>query len=239
MALRKDIIGFDRRLESKWLDKTAFLVADGLTPSEVKNSLRESFEDCTSDALRKTISLLMGIWSTVPEEVKPLRNSGISLFLDAEDYERKILHYFMTITNYPFFYDVCMFSGRLLNTTDVFNSKQTISRVQEKWGERSTTIRAVQRSLNTILNWGWLIDAKKGNYLEIPDKIKDSIPGKFHGFVAASILLGSLRSSIELIELENNPCLFPFHLNFNIYELKISQHINLNNRGNETIVSLK
>ena len=181
MALRKDIIGFDRKLESKLLDKTAFLVADGLSPSEVKDSLRESFEDCTSDALRKTINLLMGIWCTVPEEIKPLRNTAISLLLEAEDYERSILHYFMTIANYPFFYDVCLFSGRLLNTADIFNSKQIISRVQEKWGERSTTIRAVQRSLKTILNWGWLIDAKKGNYLEIPDKIKDSIPEKFHG----------------------------------------------------------
>jgi hypothetical protein len=59
MALRENIIGLDRQLKNDWLNKIAFLVADGNKPDDVRIKFRESSEDQTSDALRKTINLLM------------------------------------------------------------------------------------------------------------------------------------------------------------------------------------
>ncbi len=93
MALREKTIGYDRLLKNDLLNKVAYLVGDGNSPEEVKSKLRSSFEDQTSDALRKTINLLMGIWSTVPEEIELLRDQAIKLFFKANDSEKSLLHY--------------------------------------------------------------------------------------------------------------------------------------------------
>ena len=240
MALRENIIGFDRQLKNDWLNKTAFLVADGNKPDDVRIKFRESSEDQTSDALRKTINLLMGIWSKVPEEIIPLRDQALDLFLNADDSERKIIHYFLALANYPFFYDVCVLAGRALKLADSLNSKQIITKIQEKWGERSTTIRAVQRSLKTIEHWGWLSSKKQGNFESIDDAKKSYLPEKYHGFAAKCILFGSLRDSMILEEIIQNPCIFPFHFELNLFELKQSKGLVVESRGKgDTVITLR
>ncbi|OQY33153.1 MAG: hypothetical protein B6241_08600 [Spirochaetaceae bacterium 4572_59] len=240
MALRKNKIGFDRQLTNDWLNQVAYLVADGNSPEEVRIKFRESFEDQTSDALRKTINLLMGIWSTVPVEIRPLRNQTIDLFLHADDSEKKIIHYLMALANYPFFFDVCLLTGRALRLSDSITSKQILTKIQEKWGERSTTIRAVQRSLKTIEQWGWLKSGKQGLFSIYDDSSKTIIPVEMHGFVANCILFGALRSSMLIEEIIQNPCLFPFQIDFNMHEMKQWSGVRIEKRGREDLlVSLR
>jgi len=240
MALREKTIGYDRLLKNDLLNKVAYIVGDGSTPEEVKSKLRSSFEDQTSDALRKTINLLMGIWSTVPEEIEPLRDQAIQLFLKADDAEKKIIHYFMSMANYPFFFDVCLLTGRALRLSDSFTSRQILTKIQEKWGDRSTTIRAVQRTLKTIEQWGWLKSSKQNVYSINNCGSKTIISEDWHGFIANCVIFGSLRSSMLIEEITQNPCLFPFYIEFNIHAMKQWSGILLEQRGRgDLLVSLK
>ncbi|WP_020614472.1 hypothetical protein [Sediminispirochaeta bajacaliforniensis] len=240
MALREKTIGYDRLLKNDLLNKVAYFVGDGNNPEDVKSKLRASFEDQTSDALRKTINLLMGIWSTVPEEIVPLRDQAIKLFLKAYDSEKRIIHYFMSMANYPFFFDVCLLTGRALRLSNSFTSRQILTKIQEKWGDRSTTIRAVQRTLKTIEQWGWLNSTKQRDYSLNDAGMKTIIPKEWHGFIANCVLFGSLRSSMLIEEITQNPSLFPFHIEFNIHEMKQWNGIRLEQRGRgDLLVSLK
>lgn len=240
MSLRENIIGFDRQLKNEWLNKIAFLVSDGNSPEAVKTKFRDNFEDQTSDALRKTINLLMGIWSTVPEEIVLLRNSAIKLFSGADEQEKKVIHYYLAMSNYPFFYDVCLLAGRSLRLDETIQSKQIISKIQEKWGDRSTTIRAVQRSLKTIEEWGWLKNGKQGEFIQDQSVNRFIIPERFQGFIANCILFGALRSSMLIEEITENPCNFPFELHINMMSLKQTEGILVENRGkSDILVSLR
>ena len=240
MSLRKNIIGFDRQLKNEWLNKIAFLVSDGNSSEEIKTKFRNTFEDQTSDALRKTLNLLMGIWATVPEEIIPLRNSAITLFLNADDQEKKVIHYYLAIANYPFFYDVCLLAGRSLRLSETIQTKQIITKIQEKWGDRSTTIRAVQRSIKTIEEWGWLKSGKQGEFFQETNKSIFFIPEKLQGFIANCILFGALRSSMLIEEIVGNPCNFPFQIQLNVMNLKQIDGLLVENRGKgDVLVSLR
>jgi len=239
VILREHIIGFDRQLKNDLLNKTAYLVADGNKPDQVRLKLRESFEDQTSDALRKTINLLMGIWSKVPSDIQPLRDQAIKLFLDADDNDKRIIHYFMAVANYPFFYDVCLIAGRSLRLSDSIRSKQVISKIQEKWGERSTTVRATQRSLKTIEEWGWLTNSKQGVFSLNDNKVKPFITDNLQGFVINCLLFGSLKNTVNLDEIIQNPALFPFHFEMNLYSVRQWPGIRIEPRGRGDLMAVR
>jgi hypothetical protein len=100
-------IGFDRQIRLAWLDATADLAAHGLSAQEIRAKLDQVLdgEVAGSDshsAKGKTKTVLLHIWSLVPEDYKPLRDEGLALIRQQPADSRIIVHWGMCIATYSF-----------------------------------------------------------------------------------------------------------------------------------------
>jgi hypothetical protein len=68
---------------------------------------------------------------------------------------------------YPFFAEVAAHVGKLLALNGDANLSQIVRRMTETWGDRSTLLRAVQRVLRSMVQWGALREGtEKGVFIQ-------------------------------------------------------------------------
>jgi hypothetical protein len=210
---RRDTIGFDRDIELEWLDFTAQRTLEGLASEEVRRSLWQLLEgkvagDKPRSGRGKTVTVLTHVWLDVPDEMRGLRNRALAELRDALPAERLALHWAMVVATYPFFGDVAAAVGRLLALQGNASLAQVNRRLIERWGERSTMIRAVRRSVRSMVRWGALRDsAKHGTYEPVSPRLP--IRAAVSGVLVEGVAAG-LRETLPATQLLSHPCLFPF-----------------------------
>lgn len=165
---KKNIIGFDRKIELEWIDFTAKCVLEGLSESEIRKKLKNMLSiyglgTSKGGASDKTITVLVRLWLNVSEDVVPLRNMAVDLYKYASKDEKVIIHVCLASANYPFFFDVLTQIGRLLKLQDSFASEQIKRRIVEKWGDTQRVKRSVCHTLQTLKLWGIIVPVKKVN----------------------------------------------------------------------------
>ena len=132
-------IGFDRKVRVSWLDLTARLAAEGLTPSGIRDRLDEALEGEVSgasphSARGKTKTVLLHIWVTVPQRVVPLRDEALAFVSSGAMADLRPLHWGMCMATYPFFRDVAAITGRLLSFQESVTLAMVNRRIVEDWG---------------------------------------------------------------------------------------------------------
>lgn len=87
------------------------------------------------------------------------------LVLHSGSGQRVALHWALLAATYPFFADVATNTGRLLALQGDLTLAQ-LTRPMQRWGDRSTMTRAVQRVIRSIVQWGVLSDGdQRGVYV--------------------------------------------------------------------------
>jgi len=121
------------------------------------------------------------------------------------------LHWGMSMVAYPFFATIAELTGRLLRLQESVTLNQLRKRIVEQVGERSTAIRAGQRVVRSIIEWGVLRDAKKPGHYEVGGvrKVDD---GPLAQWLLEASLRASGKDSADIAALTRSPCLFPFEL---------------------------
>jgi hypothetical protein len=153
------VVGFDRELKKSWLDLTARLVTAGVTDKELKTELDSSLEGelsdngCVRGAKGKTITVLMKLWGKVPANVQSLRDEAIKI-MALSPADSLLFHWGLAMAVYPYFYDAVENVGRLASLQGSFSVSQLQRRMREKYGERETVSRAVNRLVQSLLEWG-------------------------------------------------------------------------------------
>ena len=208
-------IGFDRKVRANWLDLTARLAAEGLTPSGIRDRLDEALEgevsgETPQSARGKTKTVLLHIWVTVPQSAAPLRDEALAIVGSGGMADLRPLHWGMCLATYPFFRDVAAITGRLLALQDSVTLAMVTRRIVEGWGARSTVLRASQRVVRSMVEWGVLNESGRRGVFRPGPSIGVSRDGPCAGWLIEAALTASGRQSMRLGSLVRHPMLFPF-----------------------------
>ncbi len=243
--MRNRIVGFDRELKLKWLDTTADLVVQGLGEKDILERLKVLLDGELTDnnsvrsAKGKTITVLLHIWVKVPDIVKPLRDDAIKL-IHQPDSNRLILHWGLCLATYPFFAFVVETIGRLAKLQGTFSPIHVQRRAREQYGERETVSRAVNRIIQSLIDWGVIRETGEKRIFEIekPVLIKNN---SYKRWLIEAVLISSGNNSAPLKTLFNSPSLFPFDIvQANSKVVEESKRLELFLHGlNEEMVTLR
>lgn len=212
--MKRDAIGFDRDLELAWLEATAARVAEGMPPPQVREFLWTLLAgkvagDAPRSGRGKTATVLLHIWSDVPAETVPLRNDCLETLTRLSGEQQLLAHWTMAMATYPFFVEVVSTVGRLLALQETVALNQVTRRIAEKWGERSTAVRACRRVVRSIVRWGALLDTTKHGVYARRTLAVPTEPSDFQ-LLAEGLLRGLGAEAAALDELSASPALFPF-----------------------------
>ena len=180
----RPIIGFDRKIRLRWLDATAEWTAQGLAAPAIRGQLERLLDghvagEGSHSARGKTMTVLLHVWTAVPDAVAPLRDDGLALLRGRAGRDRLPLHWGMCLATYPFFRDVAAATGRLLALQGSAGLSQVVRRMTESWGERTTVTRAVQRVVRSFVEWGALVET--GDRERTPPRPGFPSPGSVRG----------------------------------------------------------
>jgi len=214
--MKRDAIGFDRDIELAWLEATSARVAEGMSPAKVREFLWELLAGKVSgDAPRsgrgKTTTVLLHIWCEVPAQTLPLRNDCLEALAHLSGEQQLMAHWTMSMATYPFFVEVVSAVGRLLALQETVTLAQITRRIAEKWGERSTAVRACRRVVRSIVRWGALRDTDRhGVYARRSVPIPATPAGV--ELLVEGLLRGTGADAGPLEGLTSSPALFPFRV---------------------------
>lgn len=216
MKERRTIIGYNRRVDYKWLECTAELVCQGTSSKEIYQALSTLLQNQMSvgnnakgSNREKTINILLKTWVNVSKEIVPLRDEGIAFLkiLPAEDH--KAIHWGMSMAAYSFWGIVAETTGRLLRLQGTVSASQVQRRIKEKYGQRETVSRAARFVLRAFIDWNVLKETgRKGIYCQADTiNITDQ---KLIGWLVEVALYARDNGSAALNEILDAPSLFPF-----------------------------
>ena len=232
---RRSAIGFDRRVDLDWLDAAAAQVAAGRSAGEVRvylwNLLDGVLEGNTSRSARhKTLTVLSHVWADVPSNARGLRDRAAGALVDAAPNERIALHWAMMLGTYPVFTDTATAVGRLLVLQGSFSLAHLTRRLVDGWGERSTVVRAAQRIVRSMVQWGVLVDTGTRGVYERSTQPKQVRP-EIGTVLVEALLVDAEESSLPIDQLVGHAALFPFALNVSADDLRRAPQFEMHRQG--------
>lgn len=245
VAAKRQTIGFDRKIQLDWLDATADWAAQGLGLPEIRSRIGRLLEGQVAgsghrSAREKTMTVLLHVWVVVPRTLAPLRDEGLALLRDRSGRDRLPLHWGMCVSTYPFFRDVAATTGRLLALQGKAALSQITRRTAESWGERSTVIRAAQRVVRSLVEWGVLKETEGRGIFAAAPRIAIANRDGIGAWLVETAISNCDRRGRPLRSLLTNSAFFPFVLHLSPRELAASPRIELHRQGlDEDVVMLK
>ena len=239
------IVGFDRKIRAGWLDATARFAAEGLSPAVIREQLDDVLDGQVSgkgphSARGKTMTVLCRVWVTVPDRVVPLRDDALSVLDGGRVPDLRPLHWGMCLTSYPFFRDVAAITGRLLSLQGSVTLAMVTRRIVEGWGARSTVLRASQRVVRSMVDWGALVETERRGLFRSGPTITVQQGGPRAGWLLEAALLASGRQSMRFGTLVRHPMLFPFGRVATVRDAEAQPRLELFREGaGEDVVGLR
>ena len=208
------IVGFDRKIRLEWLDATAAWTAAGCPAAEIRSRLHDLLDGSVGGAKARanTVTVLVHVWVQVPGGLEPLRDEGLALLNDRGKRDRLPLHWGMCMATYPFFRSVASAAGRLTAVQGTASLSQITRRVSQRWGERSTVTRAVQRVVRSLVLWGVLTEEDDRGVFAQAAKLRLPKEDPAGAWLLEAALADSGGSPRPLDALRKDAALFPFFL---------------------------
>jgi hypothetical protein len=227
-------IGFDRDIKLEWLDTVATRVSAGHPTQEVRAHIhkmlgKELASGKPGAAMTKTTTVLLHIWSQVPERAIAIRDRIAPVVPDLSPQERLAAHWAMCIATYPFFLDVAANVGRLMSLQGEVSLATLKRRLAERWGDRSLMPQATRKVVRSMVAWGALRDVKPGLYTHRVGLL--NIGARTGTFLVEAILAGSGQKSMAITDIERHPALFPFKAAASVSVLRAAKQFSVHRQG--------
>jgi len=239
MTTKRRTIGFDRKIQTAWLDATADWVAQGLSVPEIRSKLHELLEGAVAgegphSARGKTITVLLHVWVLVPNGLVPLRDDGLALLRDRPGRDRLTLHWGMCVATYPFFRDVTATTGRLLALQGTAALSQITRRMAEGWGERSTVIRAVQRVVRSLVLWGVIEETAERGVFAAKPKVVVGRTDEVGPWLLEAGMSNCEKGTRTLAGILTDSALFPFTMHLSRRDVERNSRLEIHREGLDT-----
>lgn len=226
------VVGISLKTRRDWLDAAL----DQLIHMNDETKVRQFLDEYVKQELpgkqyrEKSIGIVQRIWICIPQERVDLRNRAIALVPRISTHERIWLHWGMTALAYPFFRDAAEVIGRMLSLQDDLTIAQLHGRMLTSWGDRITTKDAVQRLLNTLMDWEVLCPTNtKGHFTLAGKKTTTSI--ELQLWLLHALLSASAANEIELQQLLRLPETFPFNISVGLAAIRNYSGFNVHRQG--------
>jgi len=242
MPVGNRMIGIDRTIQLNWIDSAVEMLLKGYTPEEIWIGLDPIIGSVLTgkDARRKCKTVIFRVWIKVPQEVESFRDEALGLMKSATKSERIVLHWIMCCVAYPFFRDFTATLGKMLKLQDDINSQQVIRRIVEKYGERSTAIRATQRLFVSLVNWGVITETADKHKFSTDKIHRYKISEKIVPWMVEGVIRASGSKSISMENIRLNPSLFPFDYEPTLSNISTDGRFEINRHAlNENLITLK
>ncbi|WP_367344125.1 hypothetical protein [Methanomethylovorans sp.] len=219
MINRHEKIGIKQVIKLEWMDKTANLLLTGLDEKSIRQEIREYLISQKKAGLKAnqsektitfTVANLMTTWFSPGSELLEFRDDALDM-LCAHPSETPATHWAMLCAVYPFWFNVALQIGRLLNLQNHVTVQQINNRLKEQYGDRQTVSRYALYVIRSFVAWGVLKSSNhKGCY-------ERSTSLSIHDRDIAILLIEAILHAIpegkgHLRMLTNSPALFPFRL---------------------------
>ncbi len=233
---QRRIIGIDRRVDREWLDAVAEQVAVGAPEQDIRDRLFHLLDGVLKGgnkrgtACYKTVSVLSRTWINVAPQSRSLRDRAACMLPQLTHAQRLGLHWSLLMATYPFFADVATNSGRLLTLQGNLTLAQLTRRMREEWGDRSTMVKAVQRVIRSVVQWGVLTDTLQPGVYEGVQKAL-TLPGPVSELLLEALLLRHDGQGIPVDQALRHASFFPFRIDLRGHQLRRSTRFDLHRQG--------
>lgn len=241
---RRDQLGFDRKLELRWLDLAAAKAAEGFSHDELRHYLLERLESLAHEegmhgsARAKTVRVILRVWCGVDPEIQPLHDRALNLLAKVTPEQRLAVHWAMLVAAYPFFADHADIIGRLLRLQETITVPQIRRRIAELWGDRSTVFRTSRHVVRSMVDWGVLKDSGKGEYERGPVSVR--LSQEIAMLLMEALLLDTERETVAVQQLRQNSVLFPFEYDLDVGDLRGDGRFEIHRQGvDRDVVALR
>ena len=173
----------------------------------------------------------MHIWMPAAEQLTSLHVDGLKRIRNAPNQARLPIHWGMCLATYPFFRDVATATGRLLALQRTVTTSQVTRRITEDWGSRNTVVRAAQRVLRSLVDWGVLQDTEDRGAFRAGPALRVSNEDGANVWLLEAAVLGADRPLGQLASFVRHPMFFPFALSVTPRDLDGSARLELHRQG--------
>lgn len=219
MSKRHNVIGIKQIIRYEWMEKTSSMLLAGMDENSIRQELNDfimfhkgdgSEEQRSENTCKFVVSNLMKILVSPDPELIGFRDSALML-LSKHPSQAPAIHWAIISAAYPFWFNIALQIGRLLNLQDQVTQHQIISRLKEQYGDRQTVSRYAQYVIRSFVTWGILKDSEckgcyeKSNQFNVLNKDTSILLVE-----AALHAMSEGKGSLKIIT--NSPALFAFKL---------------------------
>jgi hypothetical protein len=217
MGKRHEKLGIKQTIQKDWMDRVVQMMLAGISEKEIRLELdgflsTQLQSGGTGERGKKTYGLAIAIltsWFSPDRDLVEFRDAALGIAKNVPADQWVPLHWAVISASYPFWFNVAIQVGRLLNLQDQITQPQVFGRLKEQYGDRETVARNARYTVRSFVAWDVLMDSEaKGCYERAPPmNIPDSdvailmIESALHANSSGKMALGALL---------NNPAFFPF-----------------------------
>ena len=204
------IVGFDRKIELRWLDTVAAWDAAGLADADIITAFDDLLAtiDQGAEANRKNRTVLTAVWLRHPDGQAAFHAMGLDLFTRLDPAQRIALHWGKCMATYPFFAFVAQHTGRLLRLQGDVTNNEVRRRVVAQYGDTERIRRSARHVTQTLHDWATITLVEKGRYTPA-DPVPVSTPALESWLIEAYLHAGQGPSGGPM-DILANPVYFPF-----------------------------